>query len=272
MTDIVLDYPREIVPQTEFWSCGPGAGEVVLRGRGINVSERQLIRDIGTDQDGTDFVGLIEQRGLNKYDPAGKWKSVYLPQDPPSQAQKETFWKHAVQSIEGNRRGMVLNWVVPPWNRPRPVPPSTVAFAYPNAWVWHYVALMGISDVSGMRKGWVADSGFRPGGGWVSIEQIVGLIVPKGYAYSAAPVVAPPAPKPEPPKPDTAVLASIRQADWDQVWRSHIEWLAFTYGDDKAVRELVAAAKTGDARATRALARLEQVNPAALTAFLAPKG
>jgi hypothetical protein len=32
--------------------------------------------------------------------------------------------------------------------------------------------------------------------------------------------------------------------------------------------ELVAAAKTGDVRATRALARLEQVNPAALTTFL----
>jgi hypothetical protein len=261
--EIVLEYPREIVPQTEYWSCGPGAAEIVLRGRGVNVSERQLIRDIGTDQDGTDFVGLIEQRGLNKYDPDGKWKSVYLPQDPPSQAQKETFWKHAVQSIEGNRRGLVLNWVVPPWNRPKPVPPSTVAFAYPNAWTWHYVALMGISDV-GMRKGWIADSGFRPGGGWCSIDQIVGLIVPKGYAYSAAPVTAPPAPKP-PPVDQTV---SIKRADWQTVWRTHIEWLAFTYGDEKAVAELLAAAKTGDVRATRALARLEQVNPAALTTFL----
>lgn len=264
MVEIVLDYPREVVPQTEFWSCGPGAAEIVLRGRGINVSERQLIRDIGTDQDGTDFVGLIEQRGLDKHDPAGKWKSVYLPQDPPTAAQKETFWKHAVQSIEGNRRGVVLNWVVPPWNRPKPVPPSTVAFAYPNAWVWHYVALMGISDV-GMRKGWIADSGFRPGGGWVSIDQIVGLIVPKGYTYSAAPV-APPAP--EPPKPDTAVLASIRQTDWDRVWLTHIDHQAVTYGDVEAVGWLVKAARGGDAGAQRALARLERVNPAALQSFL----
>jgi putative chitinase len=266
MTEIVLDYPREIVKQTEFWSCGPGAAEIVLRGRGVNVSEQQLIRDIGTDQDGTDFVGLIEQRALNKHDPAGKWKSVYLPKDPPTQAQKEDFWRHVVQSIQGNRRGLVLNWVVPPWNRPKPVAPSTVAFSYPNAWVWHYVACMGFSD-EGMRKCWIADSGFSPGGGWVSWEQTVSLITPKGYAFSAAPVAAPPAPKPPAPPVDQAV--SIKRGDWETVWRTHIEWLAFTFGDERSVAELVAAAKTGDVRANRALARLEQVNPAALTTFLA---
>lgn len=270
MTEIVLDYPREVVPQTEFWSCGPGAAEIVLRGRGINVSERQLIRDIGTDQDGTDFVGLIEQRALNKHDPAGQWRSVYLPKDPPTAEQRENFWKHALQSIQGNRRGMVLNWVVPPWNRPKPVAPSTIPFAYPNSWVWHYVALMGVSDV-GMRKGWIADSGFRPGGGWVSLEQIVSLITPKGYAYSAAPVTAPPAPKPPAP-PVADQVASIQQSQWTKVWRTHIEWLAFTYGEPKAVEELLAASRAGDVGATRALARLEQVNPSALTAYLAAKG
>jgi len=268
MVDIVLDYPRDIVPQTTSWSCGPGAAEIVLRGRGINVTERQLIRDIGTTQAGTDFVGLIEQRALQRYDPAGQWKSVYLPQDPPTQAQRDAFWRHAVQSIQGNRRGMVLNWVVPPWNRPKPVAPSTIAFAYPNAWTWHYVALMGISDV-GLRKGWIADSGFRPGGGWVSMDQIVTLITPKGYAFAAAPVAAP---TPELPKPDPAVLASIRQADWSAVWLTHIDHQAAVYGDTEAVGWLVKAARDGDAGAKRALARLEQVNPAALQSYLATKG
>jgi len=270
MVEIVLDYPREIVPQTTFWSCGPGAAEIVLRGRGINVTEQQLIRDIGTDQDGTDFVGLIEQRGLNKYDPGGQWKSVYLPQDPPTQAQRDAFWRHAIQSIEGNRRGLVLNWVVPPWNRPKPVPPSTIAFAYPNAWVWHYVALMGISDV-GMQKGWIADSGFKPGGGWVSMDQIVRLITPKGYAYAAAPV-APPAPKPEPPKPPADIAAVITESRWREVWQTHIEWIALTFGEPRAVEEIIAGARNGDPRCVRALARLEEVNPAALTAYLAAKG
>lgn len=64
----------------------------------------------------------------------------------------------------------------------------------------------------------------------------------------------------------------ITQADWAAVWRSHLEWRAFTYGETSAVAELVSAARTGDIAAQTALARLEQVNPAALQAFLATKG
>jgi hypothetical protein len=64
----------------------------------------------------------------------------------------------------------------------------------------------------------------------------------------------------------------IKQSQWRHIWQTHLEWLAMTYGDEKAVAELVAAAKAGDVRATRALARLEQVNPAALQVFLAKEG
>lgn len=248
MTEIVLPYPRDVVPQTESWSCGPGAAEIVLRGLGKDVSERQLIRDIGTTTNGTDYIGLIEQRALDKYDPVGQWRSVYLPQDPPTKAQKDAFWEHVVQSIRGNKRGLVLNWVVPPWNRPKPVAPSTVAFTYPNAWVWHYVACMGFSD-DGARKCWIADSGFSPGGGWVSWEQTVSLITPKGYAYSAAPITSPP-----PVEPVT------------MTWLNEFD--AITYSDPEAIAVVVKAAQKGDARAKRALSRIEQTNPAALQAFI----
>jgi len=44
--------------------------------------------------------------------------------------------------------------------------------------------------------------------------------------------------------------------------------LAFTYGDQAAVVELVTVARSGNAQAVRALARLEQVNPTALQVFL----
>lgn len=261
MAEKVLPYSRSVVPQTEFWSCGPGAAEIVLNSLGLKVSERQLITDIGTDRDGTDYVGLIEQRALNKHDPAGKWKSVYLPNDPPTKAQKDTFWAHVLQSIDANNRGLVLNWVVPPWNRPKPVPPSTIAFSYPNSWTWHYVACMGFNDDDPKnRRCWIADSGFRPGGGWVSFEQTVSLITPKGYAYSAAPVVAKPQPKPlpkpEPPKPPATDLT-----------RTDYEWRATQYGDPDAVAAVVAAAKT-DNRGKQALALLERVNPAALHAYI----
>ena len=269
MTETMLDYDRAIRPQTMFWSCGPGSAEIVLNGLGKRVTERQLITDIGTDTQGTDYVGLIESRALNKYDPAGKWASVYLERDPATPAQIETFWRHAVQSVRQNKRGMVLNWVVPPWNRPQPVPPSTSALAYPNAMTWHYVSLMGINDDDPRsRRGWIADPGFPPGGMWCSLQQIVQLIVPKGYTYSAATVSAPqPPPAPASSPPQTAAFA-ITKSQWQAVWRTHTEWRAFTYGDPVAVGELVTAARDGDESARAALARLEHVNPTALQAFL----
>jgi hypothetical protein len=76
--------------------------------------------------------------------------------------------------------------------------------------------------------------------------------------------------KPLDPKPDHAAV--IKQAQWERIWRTHIEWLAFTYGEPKAVAELVAAARNGDVGAMRAVAKLEQVNPAALQNYIATKG
>lgn len=208
MTDAVLiPYDRSIVPQTTGWSCGPGAAEIVLDGIGIKVLERQLITDIGTTTNGTDFVGLIVDRALNKYDPVGKWKAVYTPTDPITSAQKEALWDHIEQSIVGNGRGLVTNLVVPPWNRPKCVPPSTIDFAYPNAWVWHYTAIMGKRGTRADPKNracWMADSGFSPGGGWISFDWLATAIPPKGYAYSTAETVTPPVVPPVvPPQPGT---------------------------------------------------------------------
>lgn len=200
-TAVVIPYNRDIVPQTTGWSCGPGAAEIVLNGAGIHVSEQQLIKDIGTTTNGTDYVGLITDRALNKYAPQAQYKSVYLENDPCTPAQKAALWEHTVHSIS-NGWGIVANFVVPPWNRPKSVPPSTIDLAYPNAWTWHYIAIMSYDDDPKMRKVWVADSGFKPGGAWISFDQFATLIPPKGYAWASAPAAAkPPAPKPEPPAP-----------------------------------------------------------------------
>lgn len=52
---------------------------------------------------------------------------------------------------------------------------------------------MGYDDVE--RAVWIADSGFRPFGYWVSFDQAASLIPPKGYCFAAAAgVVATPAP------------------------------------------------------------------------------
>jgi hypothetical protein len=71
---------------------------------------------------------------------------------------------------------------------------------------------------------------------------------------------------PKPPTDDA--VAVIARSEWEKVRLSHIEWLAFTYGDQAAVADLVTTARNGNTQAVRALNRLEQVNPAALQVFL----
>jgi hypothetical protein len=53
---------------------------------------------------------------------------------------------------------------------------------------------MGYDDDASNRAVWIADSGFRPFGYWISFDQFATLIPPKGYAYStaAAAVYVPP--------------------------------------------------------------------------------
>ena len=79
---------------------------------------------------------------------------------------------------------------LPPSNYPRGAKGSTSP-AYAGGTVHHYIALMGYDD-TGSRAVWVADSGFRPFGYWVSFGQLASLIPPKGYAFAdGAPVQAP---------------------------------------------------------------------------------
>ena len=264
MSDVKLDYPRNIVPQITPWSCGSAAAEVVLAGRGINVPEAQLIKEIGTHPGGTDDVSWIT-KVLNRYLPQANYKNAYYPKDPMTKAQRDQCWGQLVHSIS-NGYGAVVNWWSPANNRPAgtkgSVPPR-----YPsNGLVMHYVAAMGISESD--RAVWIADSGFQPQGFWCPWEGkggVASLIPPKGVGWAdAKPVTV----TPKPPAPPVEQSVSVKRADWEALWRTHIEWLAMTYGDERSVAELVAAAKSGDVRATRALARLEQVNPAALTTFL----
>jgi len=205
-----LDYSRAIVPQTTSWSCGPGAAEIVLDMAGVKVSEQQLIKEIGTHTGGTDDVSWIT-KVLNRYLPGANYTNFYLPKDPPTSQQKDQLWFHVTQSIRMGY-GLIMNWVVPPWNKPKSVPPSTIDLKYPNAWTYHYVACGGFDDDPAMRKVWIADSGFQPGGAWISFDQCATLIPPKGVSWANATVPGPQKPtppNPEPPKDDKL----------DTVWR-----------------------------------------------------
>lgn len=208
MAEKRLDYDRGIVPQETGWWCGPAATQIVLNARGIRLKESWIAAQIeqlenpgrGDDRDGTDYVGLIERflDGLPQARDA-KYTSVYMPNDPPTRAQKEKLWSDLVSTINAGW-GMIANFVAPPRNYPRGVKGS-VGPAYGGGTVYHYVAAMGYDDNPSARAVWIADSGFRPFGYWMSFDQFATLIPPKGYAYSqAAPLTPtkPPAPKPEP--------------------------------------------------------------------------
>lgn len=229
VTAVVIDYDRSIRPQITGWSCGPASAEIVLNGKGIHVAEEQLIKDIGTTTNGTDYVGLIVDRALKKYAPEAQYKAVYLEKDPCTAEQKAALWDHLVHSIS-NGWGVVANIVVPPWNRPKSVPPSTQDLQYPNAWVWHYIAVMSVDPDPAMRKVWLADSGFAPGGAWISFDQLATLIPPKGYAWASAPG-KPSTPKPQPPQSE--------QSKIDTIFHEVTQRLAGRTLDDPELREFI---------------------------------
>lgn len=239
----------------------------MLQAAGIERSEDWLIQQIGTSTAGTNHCGLITPV-LNALLPGSGYKVEWLTKDPATAAQVEALWKNVSRSINADTpRGCILNFVSPPWNRPKGTRGSVSPDYRGNNTIYHYVACMGVvDDGPGGRHFWIADPGFPPHGFWCSVEQVAQLIVPHSYAY-AADVVVSAKPKTEP----ATAAAAIKQPDWDAVWLTHIDHLAVTYGDVDAVGWLVKAAKT-DSRAKRALARLENTNPAALQQFLATKG
>lgn len=275
MAEKRLDYDRSIVPQETGWWCGPAATQIVLNSRGIKIPEREIAAAIeqienpgrGDDRDGTDYVGLIEIY-LDRRVPDARYTSAYMLNDPPTTLQKDRLWRDLKKSIDAGW-GVVANIVAPPRNPPAATKGSKPP-PYPRfVTTYHYVALMGYDDDP--RAVWVADSAAFGGitGWWCPFDgkgSITSLIPPKGYCY--ADVVAPATPAPT-TKPEPApALAAITRTDWDAVWMTHIEHRAVVYADPEAVGWLVLSARNGNQAARRALARLEQVNPSALEAFL----
>ena len=181
MTEKILPYDPAVVPQEKFFDCGPASCQVVLNSRGIIRSEDDLIQQIGTTVNGTDYVGLIE-RVLDLIVPDARYTSVDMPNDPATADQKNQLWNSIVESIDGGY-GIVMNWEAPPNNYPVGVKGSASP-AYHGGTVFHYVACMGYDDNPAARAVWIADSGFTPHGYWITFDQAASLIPPKAYAYA----------------------------------------------------------------------------------------
>lgn len=181
MTEVRLFYDgSKVAQETGYW-CGPASTQMILSGKGIVRDERDLARELGTTVNGTNYVGLIEGV-LNSYLPDAHYVSVYAPIDP------EVLW-HNIRSSMDAGYGVSINIDVPPSNYPQGVHGSPSP-AYRGGEIFHYIAGMGYSDEGG-RYVWIADSGFRPFGYWVSLEQLATMIPPKGYAYATAQSVQP---------------------------------------------------------------------------------
>lgn len=264
----ILNYSRTAVEQYDgvgqqySWDCGPAAAQVVLQAAGVNKTEDWLIKAIGTTTSGTNHSGLIA-RVLDELLPGSGYSQgvVWLTQDPPSAGQVNKLFSDVRRSVDASR-GTILNFVSPPWNRPRPSYTSTQALQYGgNNTIYHYVAGMGYAiDDAGDRHIWIADPGFKPHGMWCRVSDVARLIVPHSYSFaSTAPIVTKPDPVPG-PVPNPVPVSKV-----DQLW---LEWNATQYGDPDAVGQIVKAAKAGDARATQALALLERVNPSALQTYI----
>jgi hypothetical protein len=269
----VIQYPRQAVqeydgvPQQHSWDCGPASAQIILAGAGVHKSENYLIKRIGTTTSGTNHSGLITPI-LNEYLRGSGYKVTWLFKEPVPKAQIDELWKSVVKSIDA-QRGVVFNFVAPPRNFPRGTRGSVSPEYRGSNTIFHYVAGMGYAqDDDKSRHFWIADPGFRPFGYWCSLEQVASLIVPHSYAVAttAKPVVTPPTTAaPAPPKEEPKIQAPDRI---ELLWQ---EWNALILEDLDSVGGIVKRAKDGNLRAVKVLAKLEQSNPALLSAFIARK-
>ena len=265
----VLNWDKSITSQQYYWSCGPATTQILLSIRGIAVSEDELVRVVGATVNGTDAISQIELKALDRYCPEAQYTTVWLPNDPPTKDQVETFWKHLKASID-HGYGVAQNWVAPPSNRPRPVHGSTDIpnFYKRGTTVYHYIAATGYAEENGQRFVRIGDPGGRPNEYWVTLEQNVGLMTPKGYVWAAAfkPVVQPPV-QPPVQAPVQPVQPPVQVSVQPPVSLGmEVEWNAFLGDTDSILTVLRAALSTDAATKDRAIRVLKVVPKDALQA------
>ena len=181
-----IPYSRNAVAQDTFYNCGPAATQtIVLAATDTLIDETTLGRQLGTHRGGTDYIGQFPKVLSNRI-PGAQYRHRDVT-GYPSGDLKEQIWRDFTNSIDAGH-GVVVNIVAPPSNYPRGVNGS-VSPRYGGGTVYHYIAAMGYGGAGDGRRLWIADSGFSPYGYWIDFDQLCTLMVPKGYAYSVAPVL-----------------------------------------------------------------------------------
>jgi hypothetical protein len=157
--------------QTGYW-CGPAATRIALSARMSSPpSQQSLANQLPTTTNGTDWIGQVT-RVLNNNLGTGWYETKEMPNDPPTQAQRDLLWRDVVLDIDNNYP-IVANIVAPANNHPP---------GYPNYTIWHYFTVIGYN--SSNKTVLIADpAGFAPTATyWLTFNQLATLIPPKGYS------------------------------------------------------------------------------------------
>lgn len=154
--------------ETGYW-CGPAATRIALSARGVMVSQQQMANELPTTQNGTDSIGQVTAV-LGNY--VGWYETKQMPNDPPSQAQKDLLWNDITLDL-GKGYALVTNIVAPAGNHPP---------GYPDYTIWHYFTVVGYNPAN--RDVLIADpAGFAPTATyWLTFDHLASLIPPKGYS------------------------------------------------------------------------------------------
>ncbi|MEQ0565683.1 C39 family peptidase [Amycolatopsis sp. NEAU-NG30] len=159
------------VQETGYW-CGPAATRIAMSARTGNLpSQATLAAQLGTTTDGTNWIGQIT--GVLNRDLGTSWyETKEMPNDPPTQAQRDLLWRDIVLDI-GNGYPIVANIVAPPDNHPP---------GYPNETIYHYFTVIGYDSSDMTVK--IADPANFGGNSiyWLTFDQLATLIPPKGYS------------------------------------------------------------------------------------------
>jgi len=159
------------VQQAGYW-CGPAATRIALSAKTGNLpSQQQLANELPTTTNGTDWVGQVT-RVLNNRLGTSWYETKEMPNDPPTQAQRDLLWRDIVLDVN-NGWAIVANIVAPANNHPP---------GYPNYTIYHYFTVIGYDSSDMTVK--IADPASFGGNQiyWLTFNQLATLIPPKGYA------------------------------------------------------------------------------------------
>jgi hypothetical protein len=155
--------------QTGYW-CGPAATRIALSARISPPTQQALATQLGTTTNGTDWIGQVTGVLNNRLN-TGYYETKEMPNDPPTQAQRNLLWYDIQYDID---RGyaIVANIVAPASNHPP---------GYPNYTIYHYFTAIGY-DTSDSTVLIADPAGFGPATYWLTFNQLATLIPPKGYS------------------------------------------------------------------------------------------